>query len=181
MNMFTHDQWIALFQPVIGALVLAMAGLITVLLTGLTSKANAWLTAHNQQSLARAVAAADAVIQTSLMTGASTIAGKVARGELDYTNRAALLAEAQREVGLVQARIPDMIAIATPEVTTLVATMLGQIERQLVASPTPLAAQVVATLLPPSTNIAAAASVITDARAALALVDKPNTTQGATA
>jgi hypothetical protein len=138
----THDQWVALFAPALSVLIGALGLFLAAMVTGLLGQLKAYFEARGNASAAQAVAAASAVIQPALMTGASTIAGKIARGELDYTNRVAIAAEATREVGLLQARIPGMIAVAAPVAGALVASMMAKVDAQMVASPTPLAAQV---------------------------------------
>lgn len=140
----SHQDWISLFAPAVAALALAAATIAGAVVTGLGAKVSAWLTAKGNATTAQAVAAASAVIQPALMTGASTIAGKIARGELDYTNRDALAAEAVREVGLVQLRVPAMLAVAAPAVADLVASMVAKVDAAMVASPTPLAGQFLA-------------------------------------
>jgi len=138
----THDQWVALFAPALSVLIGALGLFLAAGVSGLLGQLKAYFEARGNASAAQAVAAASAVIQPALMTGASTIAGKIARGELDYTNRVAIAAEATREVSLLQARIPGMIAVAAPVAGALVASMMAKVDAQMVASPTPLAAQV---------------------------------------
>ena len=140
----THQDWVALFAPAVATLVLAVAGLIAAVLTGLTKRARTWLDAKGDASAATAVAAASSVIQAGLLTGASTIAGKIARGEMDYTDRTALAAEAMREAGLAKDRLPQVVANVAPPMADMVASLMGKVDQQLVASPTPLAAQVMA-------------------------------------
>lgn len=145
----THEEWMTTLAPIMSALVLGIAAILGIVLTGIAGRLKSYLDARGMAAAAQAVAAANAVIQPALMTGASTMAGKIARGELDYTNRAALTAEAAREVGLVEARIPGMIAVAAPMAGALVASMMAKVDAQMVASLTPLAGQVaVADVLP---------------------------------
>jgi hypothetical protein len=132
----TKSDYINLFAPAVAALVLALAGLLAAFLSGLTGKLTAYFTTHNEAALAQAAASANTVIQSALATGAATIAGKISRGELDYTNRAAIQAEAVREVGLVQARVPAMLTAAQPVAGALVASLMSKVDAMVVASPT---------------------------------------------
>lgn len=138
----SHQDWIGLFAPAVAALVLAVAGIIAAALSGITTRLSGYLAANHQAAVASAIASANAVIQPALTTSANVIAGKIARGELDYTDRSAIASEATREVALVEKRVPAMIAVATPQLDDLVANVMGKVDAQLVSSITPLAAQV---------------------------------------
>ncbi len=129
-------DWAPLFAPAVAGLVTAGGLVLGAIVTGMTTRLNAWLTAHGDAAAASAVASASAVIQPALQTGASVIAGKIASGELDYTNRAAITAEAEKEVALVKTRIPGMLAVAAPVEGALVAAIMGKIDQMVVASPT---------------------------------------------
>lgn len=165
----THEDWITILAPTVAASVVALAGIAAAFFSGLTKKASAWLTLHNQAALAQAVAAAGAVIQPALQTGASAIAAKIASGALDYTDKSAIAAEAQREVSLVEARVPGMIAIAAPVAGALVASMVAKVDA--VMAPVAAAGSAVA----PSAveGVVAAAKTLTDVRAALDAVAVP--------
>ena len=132
----THQDWINLFAPAVAALVLAIAGALAAILSGLSKKASAWLTSHNEAAVAAAVASAGQVINRALDTSASVIAGKIQSGELDYTNRAALTAEAERELALVKTRVPDMLAVVASADAPLISAIMGKVDAQVVASPT---------------------------------------------
>jgi hypothetical protein len=130
----TSLDWVSLFAPTVAALVLAVGLVVGALVTGLLSRLKAWLVAHGQSAAAQAVASAGAVIQPALQTGANTIAGKIASGALDYTNRQQVMAEVSQEVGLVKARVPEMLAIASPSGGALAASMLGKVDALMVAA-----------------------------------------------
>jgi hypothetical protein len=153
--------WVVALQPVVGALVLAVAGIAATLISGLGAKLSAYLVTNKQAAAASMVADANTVIHAALMTGASTIAGKIQTGQLDYTNRAAWEAEAQREVTLVQQRVPGAIATAAPVAGALLASLMAKVDA-LQVSATPLVAP------PVPVTIAQAAAVINDTKAALA-------------
>jgi hypothetical protein len=101
----------------------------------LTAQLSAYFIVHKQAVAAKAAADAGQVIGTALATGAATIAGKIQTGELDYTNRASLVVEAKREVGLAEQRAPAMVAIVNPIPGALVANLMGKVDALVVASP----------------------------------------------
>jgi hypothetical protein len=99
-------------------------------------KLQAIATAHKQTAVAAQIAAATPVLQAALQTSASTIAGKIASGALPLNDRAAWVAEATREVGLVAQRVPGAVATLEPAAGAMVASMMGKVDAALVASPT---------------------------------------------
>ena len=132
----TKQDWITLLAPAVATLVLALIGLLAAVISGLTGRLKAYFDAHGQAAAAQAVAEAGTTIQRELMTSASTIAGKIQTGQLDYTNRAALETEALREVAIVQQRAPGALAVAQPVAGALVADIMGKVDRMVLASPT---------------------------------------------
>ena len=143
----SHADWIALLAPAVAGLAVTLAAGLGAVMTGLTAKAGAWLMVKGQASAATAIVSANTVIDRALMTGASTIAGKIQAGTLDYTDRSAIETEAVREVGLVQQRVPAMLAVAEPLAGALVASLMAKVDAQVVASPTIPAPRVVTTLV----------------------------------
>ena len=160
--MQAHD-WITLFAPAIAGLVTAAGVILAAVISGLSAKASAYFTAHGQAAAAQMVASANAVIQPALQTGASVIAGKIGSGQLDYTNRAQIVTEASREVDLVKARVPGMIAAAAPVEGALLASLMGKIDAMVAVA---LAATA------PS-SLPAAVQTIAAAQAALASLNVP--------
>jgi hypothetical protein len=124
-----------LFAPVVAGLVTATGLVLGAVVTGVTARLKDWLITHGDAAAAQAVASANAVIQPALQTGASVIAAKIASGELDYTNRTAIAAEAEKEIALLQTRIPGMLAVAAPVEGALVAALMGKIDAMMVAAP----------------------------------------------
>ena len=118
-------DWTPILQPLIGGAVTAAGIVLAAAVSGLGKKLSAYLVAHDQAAGAQAVAAAVSVIGPALQTGAEAIAQKVRSGQLSHQDQ--LVAEAVREVGLVQQRVPAMIAIAQPVEGALVAAMLGRV------------------------------------------------------
>ncbi len=127
----TAADWAPILQPVVGGLLTAAGLVAAAAITGLGQKLSIYLVTHNATAEAQAVAAAASVIGPALQTGAEAIADKVRSGQIDILNRAQLLAEAQREVGLVQQRVPAMIAIAQPVEGALVASMISRVTAAL--------------------------------------------------
>ena len=131
----THQDWIDLFAPSLALILPSIAVGVTVFVTGLTGRMTEYFKAHGQAAAAQAVADAGTVINQALMTSATTIAGKIQTGQFDYTDRAVWQKEAEREVGLVKQRVPEMLAIAPPIAGALVANLMAKVDALVVASP----------------------------------------------
>ena len=132
----THADWINLFAPAIGAVILALAGLVVALLTGLTGRLKTYFDSHDEVAVARVLDTVNAAIDKELETSASVIAGKIDRGELDYTDRAAWQKEAVSEVALVKGRLPAMAQVAVATGTPLLTQLMARVDAKAVASPT---------------------------------------------
>ncbi len=160
----TQDQWVILFAPAVAGLVTAAGGTLAVVVSGLGKKFSAWLTSHNQAAAAQLVASATSVVQPAIQTGANVIAGKIASGQLDYANRAAVTAEAEREAALVAQRVPTALATLAPAAGAVVASMMGKVDALMVTG-TPGLPGAAPAVAPPT--IAQAADVLRDASRAL--------------
>lgn len=136
-----------------GAVTLAGVAL-TVGVAWASRKLSTIAAAHGQAALAADITAATAVIQPALQTSASVIAGKINSGALPLGDRAAWVAEAQREAALVAQRVPGAVATLQPVAADLVADIMGKVDAAVVASPTipappPAAAASVTTVATP--------------------------------
>jgi len=127
---------IQLFAPAIAALLLAVVGLATAAITGLSKKLEASLDAHQQSAAAALVSSAANALDAEMTTSANAIAGKIQAGTLDYTSKSAIEAEARREAELVAQRLPAQLMAAAPQAATVVAAIIGKVDAQLLASPT---------------------------------------------
>ena len=160
--MLTTDQWINLFAPVLAIALPTVAAGLAVVVSGLGKKVGAWFASRGDADAATAVAAATTSINTALMTGAGTLAGKIQTGQVDWTNRASWVEEARREVQLAISRVPQAVAIAKPVEEALVANLMSKVDALVVASPTIGAAPPVvveATKVPPSAPMTVSAAV----------------------
>jgi hypothetical protein len=129
-------ELVALETQIVTGLV-GLAGIAIPIGIGWASvKLQAIATAHKQTAVAAQIAAATPVLQAALQTSASTIAGKIASGALPLNDRAAWVAEATREVGLVAQRVPGAVAVLEPAAGAMVASMMGKVDAAVVASPT---------------------------------------------
>ena len=132
----TKADWINLAAPAIGAIILAFAGLLVALLTGLTGKLTAYFDAHNAAAAGALLTQGNTAIDAEVERSASVIAGKIDRGELDYTKRADWQKEAVAEVALIQQRLPAIAVAALSSATPLLTQVMARVDAKAVASPT---------------------------------------------
>ena len=137
----THEEWMTLLGPLLAALVLAAAGIITTLATGITGRLKAYLDAKGQAEASKVVTDASVRVQTAMANAAGQIALKVQTGALDLTNGAAVLAEAHTQAELVVAKLPDAVELLRPMEGAIAAGILGKLGA-LAAVQTPIAVQV---------------------------------------
>ncbi len=127
-------DWTPIFAPAVAGLVTAGGLVLGAVMTGLTARLKAWLDKHGLAAEASAVASANAVIQPALQTEASVIAGKITSGQLDYTNRAQIVAAAQNGVEIVHERLPQMVAVAAPVAGALVGSIMGKVDQLMLTA-----------------------------------------------
>jgi ferritin len=128
--MSSHDLAL-MFGPSIALVLSGILGTILAYVTGLVNKLNTWLIAHKQAALASAIANANKVIQPAITTAATAIINQISSGQLDFTNKQQMLAEASKQVDLIKSRVPEMIAIAAPIEEGLISSMMVQVESKV--------------------------------------------------
>lgn len=130
----TRQDWLQLLSPLASAVVAGTSGLVAICFARMAARLAACLDRHGAATAAQGVAAANSVVQAALATGAATMAGRIARGELDYADRRAVLAEAEREASLLAARVPEMLAALNPVPGAVTAALMGRLDAQVVAA-----------------------------------------------
>ena len=133
----TLKEWMTVLSPEICVILGLLLTALWAWWSALVPKVTAWLTAHHQTALAQGFAAANAVLQPALQTGANAILDKIRTGQIDLSDKASIEAEAQREVDLVKSRVPDMVALAAPAANALVASMVGKVQAGAITLPVP--------------------------------------------
>jgi hypothetical protein len=133
----TLKDWLTILTPEICVILGLLLTALWAWWSALVPRVTAWLTAHHQTELAQGFAAANAVLQPALQTGANAILDKIRTGQIDLSDKASIEAEAQREVDLVKARVPDMVALAAPAANALVASMVGKVQAGAITLPVP--------------------------------------------
>ena len=183
------STWLAILSsisPIIAVAMVPLAGWVLAKLTGLEVIARDWLTSHKAATAARVLDAAWSQVTDLATTSASVISGKIQSGELDWTDRAAWQKAAVAEVALIKARAPAAVATIAQQSgalgagDTLLAQVMGAVDKQYVASPTlgqpTPAPAMVATLgasMTPAEMVADAVKTIADVRAAIGPVAAP--------
>jgi len=64
----THEEWMTLLGPLLAALVLAAAGIITMVATGITGRLKAYFDAKGQAEASKALTDASTRVQTAMAT-----------------------------------------------------------------------------------------------------------------
>ncbi len=136
MSFVASLDWKTILEPVVATLLVFLIGIFVAYVSGLVKWAQAFLISHKQASAAAALGTAWNIVQGALTTGASTIAGKVQRGELDWTNKPQMQAAAEHEVAEAESRVGASIATVNPAAGALVASLMAKVDSQVVASPT---------------------------------------------
>ena len=123
----THDQWMTALAPVISAVVLGLAGILTVVLSGVSGRLKAYLDVRGQAQASAIVADASAALQAGMANSAGQIALKIQAGKLDVTNEAEIGAEAAAQATKLEAKLAGAVATAQPIAGALAEGILGKL------------------------------------------------------
>ena len=169
----TTQEWLTLLSPLVAAVVGSLILILAAVVSGLTAKASAYLTAHHQAATAAAVVSAGQVMNQLLTVGASTISGKIQTGQLDWLDRAAWQKEATAEVAVAMSRMPEALAFVPPAATTLIADLMAKVDAQVVASPTIPSPATASASASPADAILGAVATIAASKSALDTLTPP--------
>ena len=123
----THDQVLALLAPILSALVLGVASMLTIVLTFGTARLRAWLDSKNQAAASAVVADASARMQAGMQNAAGRLALGIQVGTIDPTNMASVQRAAMTEATSLAAKLPDAVATLRPLEGAILDGILGKL------------------------------------------------------
>ena len=133
-----HEQWLALLGPVLAALILPLATLAGMVVTGIAGQIKGALAARGLAANAEIVDKASSQIQAAMQNAAGTLVVRAQAGQLDLTNLQAVKAEAAVEARAIEAKLPGAVAVLAPLAGAVAAGVVGKLGALLAPSAIPV-------------------------------------------
>ena len=123
----THQDVLQLLSPIISAMVLALAGVLTLLLGFGTTRLRLWLDGKNQVAASALVADASVRLQAAMGNAAGRLALGIQQGTIDPTDLVSLRQAAAAEAAGIAAKLPDALATLRPLEGAVLDGILGKL------------------------------------------------------